>query len=80
SENRKSRTPMVTNTESNSDAKSSVYLQDKEEVKKVFKRFDASGDEKISAMASSISTSSQDSIVASDSTEMKATTMAVSEN
>ncbi|KAL6963022.1 hypothetical protein U1Q18_037987, partial [Sarracenia purpurea var. burkii] len=44
-----SRTPMATNAGSNSGAKSSVYLQDKEEVKKVFNRFDANGDGMISA-------------------------------
>ncbi|KAL6973232.1 hypothetical protein U1Q18_027414 [Sarracenia purpurea var. burkii] len=71
---------MATNAESNSGAKSSVYLQDKEEVKKVFNHFDASGDRKISATASSILTSSQDSAVMPDSTETKATTMAVSES
>ncbi|KAL7160812.1 hypothetical protein ACSBR2_041455 [Camellia fascicularis] len=37
------------NSNSNSGSKPSVYLQDKEEVKKVFNRFDANGDGKISA-------------------------------
>ncbi|KAL7206017.1 hypothetical protein ACSBR2_018852 [Camellia fascicularis] len=39
----------ISNPNPNSGPKPSVYLQDKEEVKKVFNRFDANGDGKISA-------------------------------
>ncbi|GMQ11496.1 hypothetical protein CsSME_00054120 [Camellia sinensis var. sinensis] len=39
----------ISNPNPNSGSKPSVYLQDKEEVKKVFNRFDANGDGKISA-------------------------------
>ncbi|KAI8007397.1 hypothetical protein LOK49_LG07G00179 [Camellia lanceoleosa] len=40
----------ISNPNPNSGLKPSVYLQDKEEVKKVFNRFDATDDDKISAI------------------------------
>ncbi|KAL7206012.1 hypothetical protein ACSBR2_018847 [Camellia fascicularis] len=50
--NQNQETTMVTisNPNPNSGPKPLVYLQDKEEVKKVLNRFDTNGDNKISAM------------------------------